>query len=484
MTTGPENSPPLKRSDPIRVPYADLGTIGEPAREVMVVADADVVVAGGGISGVFAAIAAGRKGARTVLVDRFGQVGGNMGPGMIIGGSFDGRTFAGLPEDTSAIPDPGVRGGHTGIPKEFIERYAALGGAIPPHNVSFYPRDSNVASYVAAEMLKDAGVQMLLSTFVSDPIMVDGAVAGICVETKGGRQAVKAKVTIDATGEADVCRRAGAPILYPKEEYNDLDSHSPTSMGIWAVVGGIDVPRLRDYLANTQEIYQVPDREIPGIGTLFNGGGGFPYGKYLREEDGTAGLRTQLRRPHHYLDASNSLHISLMEHEVRSYIFWATQQLKRNVPGYEKAFVLLVSPYLTVRGGPCIEGEYTLTMDDCKAGRRFDDVIYLYGESRGMRHTRDTFGEPRFTDMPFRALVPKQVDGLLVSGRCASGVPDTLVRHRMAVMHMGQASGTAAALCAAHGVQPRKLDVRLLQGELLDAGFDLGDRTRVRELGL
>ena len=101
-----------------------------------------------------------------------------------------------------------------------------------------------------------------------------------------------------------------------------------------------------------------------------------------------------------------------------------------------------------------------------------------------MRHTRQAYGEARYTDLPYRVLVPKQVDGLLVTGRCASGIPDTLLRHRMAVMHMGQAVGTAAALCVASAAQPRDLDIKSLQGHLLDAGFDLGNRSRVRELGL
>ena len=122
-------------------------------------------------------------------------------------------------------------------------------------------------------------------------------------------------------------------------------------------------------------------------------------------------------------------------------------------------------------------------MDDCRAGRRFDDVMYLYGEFRALRHSCEQ-GECRWVDMPYRVMLPKGIDGLLAVGRCASGIPDTLLRNRMAAKVMGEACGRAAALAVHTDTVPRKLDVQELQGRLLDAGFYLGDRRRLRELGL
>jgi len=184
------------------------------------------------------------------------------------------------------------------------------------------------------------------------------------------------------------------------------------------------------------------------------------------------------------LDAGNGRHISALEAALRRrisydvYCFW-----RRYVPGFENASLLVIAPFLGVRGGPCIEGEYTLTMDDCRTGRRFDDVLYLYGEFRALRWTAER-GEVKWVDLPYRVMVPKSIDGLLAVGRSASGQPDTLLRNRMAAKVMGQAGGAAAALCARANVTPRQLNVKSLQLALLDQGYYLGDRHRLKELQL
>jgi hypothetical protein len=420
-----------------------------------------------------------------------------MGPGMVIGGGFDGYGYRKVdpkallaPDEvphaeTLIIADPGIKGGFTGIPEEFMERYGAAGGGRLPYKPMDYLRDSGIASYVALDMLNEAGVELLLSVAVSDPIMAGNRVTGLLFEGKGGRQAIKAKVVIDATGEADVSRRAGATALYPKESYNRMDKHAPTSMGIWAVMGGIDVDRYYEYIRTEENPYKIEIRDIEGLGKItVYGTAKFPHGKVLNEKERQAGIRAQLLRPHQYVDASNPKHISRMEEEIRKYLFEVAVELRKNVPGYENAYLMIVSPYLTVRGGPCIRGVYTLTMDNCLEGKRFDDVVYVYGEPRALHRTRQKHGKSLWTDMPFRVMVPETVDGLIAVGRCASGIPDTLLRNRMAVMHMGQVGGTAAALAVKSDTQPRNLDVKALQANLIDAGFHLGDLARLSELKL
>ncbi len=483
--------------DEIRVDEAGPDRIKEPSREIPVAYDVDVIVAGGGISGVFAAIAAGRMGAKTMLIDRFGMIGGNMGPGMFVGGSLDGYVFSKSEPDRTPNPDgsprkeqlivkdPAVCGGFTGIPHEFVELYGFYGGGRPPYRPMHYMRDSLIASHTAMEMLEEARVDILVSAYVSDPIMEGNRVAGVFYEGKGGRHAARAKVVIDATGEADVARRAGAPAIYPKETYNKWDSHSPAGMGIWAVIAGIDAQRFDAYIEKVETPYQLEKRDVPGIGIMaIIGHPPNYYGKILYRDEGLLGTRVQVMRPHQRIDASNAKHIAKMEVEVRKYLFDSAQALKDNVPGYEKSYLMQVSPYLAVRGGPCIEGEHTLTWEDCMEGKRFDDVVYVYGETRAFHRTRMKYGTPRWTDVPYRVMVPKKIDGLLAAGRAASGVPDTLLRNRMGVMHMGQACGTAAALCAKNGCAPRDLDVHSLQERLVDDGFYLGNRARLRELNI
>jgi len=482
-----------------------MNFVVESSKQVPLVYDVDVVVAGASVSGVFAALAAARSGATTVLIDRFGSVGGNIGPGTICKG-----TLGGIKGDLiSVFPR------FTGIPKEFIERYTAFGGGcVPPDSkCDNNLRDSNIASYTAFAMLEESGVKLMLSTYATDAILEGNNVRGIFVENKSGRQAVKARVVVDATGEADVARRTGAPILYPKASYHEIDSHSPTGMGMSFVLGGIDWEKYEAYKRGCQPSeedinwaketlgenranqfisdgiltfirkawedgeYRVPEVDLDDVKIEIKisieniKGGQLAYGHIAPE------------RIFEEINVADGLHVSMFESKLRMYAFEIVQFYKKHVPGFADAYLLLTAPFLGARGGPCIEGEYTLTMDDCKAGRRFDDVIFLYGEFRALRYTCEQ-GECKWTDVPYRVMLPKKVDGLLAVGRSASGIPDTLLRNRLAVKYMGQAGGTAAALAAQKGISPKELEVKELQTVLLEDGFYLGEETRLRGLGL
>ena len=490
--------------------------IVEPEKHIPVIYEADVVVAGGSVAGVFAAMAAARNGARTVLVERFGAVGGNMGPGMICGGSLgSGRPHPQTHHQAAIYP------GFVGIPKEFIERHASLGGgAVPPYSSGNYLRDSNVASYTAMKMLEESGVTLMLSTFAGDPIMEGDRITGLFTENKSGRQAVTAAVVIDATGDADVAKRAGAPLLYPKASYHEIDGHAPTGMALYFVVGGVDwdaynayvreyeptpedtawaqqslgekkSPKYRHLWTFLRQAEERGEYRLPVIedfyGTRIEMGiliANKPHWKTEVPLEKTHAVGTVgPSRIYEEIDTGDGAHISKLEATLRMSAFELAHFYKTYVPGFEDSYLLVVAPFLGARGGPCIEGEYTLTMDDCRAGRRFDDVIYLYGEFRALRYTCEQ-GECKWTDMPYRVMVPQKVDGMLAVGRSASGIPDTLLRNRMAVKHMGQAGGTAAALAAQSHTSPRDLDVKALQRALLDAGFYLGDMARLKELGL
>ena len=485
--------------------------VTEPEKRVPVAAEVDVVVAGAGVSGVVAAIASARQGAETAIIDRFGWVGGNVGPGFIAGGGM-------LPG--SAHPDAGysriVYPGPYGIARELIDRYAAAGGgSLQPYSTgpSNYASNAHTASFVAQQMLEESGVRAMLSTRVADPIMDGTNVCGLFVEDKSGRRAVTARVVVDATGEADVARRAGAPILYPKASYHDIDPHSPTGMGIYFLVGGIDWERYEAGAA----ISEVTDEDVEwGIATLGEKHAGAYRDQlpYMRRADESGdldlrythveldGTKVALIVPHpkrsgtpgsfhgrlqpervEELDAANGDHISALEVGVRMHLTEMARFWKRYLPGFEDSCVVNIAPFLGSRGGPCIEGEYTLTMDDCRAARRFDDVTYLYGQWRAIQHTCKQ-GKCEWADVPYRVMVPKGVDGLLATGRSASSIPDTLLRNRMAAKVLGEVTGTAAALSAKAGIAPRDLDRCELQRTLLDAEFYLGDLERLKQLEL
>ena len=446
-----------------------MGHVVEPQKNVPIAQEADVVVAGGGVSGIIAAIAAARAGAKTVLVDRFGAPGGNIGPGMLVGGSLTGW------------PGRSIDGGICGIVREFIETHGDKGGgSVPPFSAGHYMKDSYVASYVATKMLTESGVELMLSAYAADPILDGTRVAGLYVENKSGRQAIPAAVVIDATGEADVARRAGAPVNYPNPEIKERGR----TMGIQLVVGGIDWDRHdgrdpQQWLERYAKIMEkagedgefAPTHEVPGLCTLH----GFEYRISGPREAGTASGYVGVDWPDN-LNQGDGAHISRMEIEMRNRCFETAAFWKKHVPGFENSYLLNIAPFLGSRGGPAIDGEVTLTQDDIDAERKFDDVIFVFVNRRA--------DPPGRMDAPYRSLVPKEIDGLLACGRSAARRPGSLMRGRAMMMLGGQVAGTAAAMAVQAGVTPRALDVPALQRALLDAGLYLGDRSRLKELGL
>jgi len=486
----------------------------ETEKKIPVLYDVDVAVAGAGPAGIFAAIASARKGADTVLIDRFGSVGGNIGPGTIVGGHMiSGSAHEKVGQESCLYPKL------YGIAREFVDRYIAMGGASIPPDVPYnHSADATIASHVALQMLQESGVKLLLSCYAADPILEGNRVRGLYIEGKSGRQAIRAHVVIDATGEADLARRTPAPILYPKTEYHDTDGHAPTGMGLAFYAGGVDWDKWDAYVQDTEpseedlewvrqtlgeDHWYWESRETTGaMIPLFRMGA--EKGEYNvrhtivlrgREIDlgDMAAARTQavpgLARCHigpervEEIDMGNTEHVSMLEAALRSRVVEGWQFRKKYWPGWENSSLLFIAPFLGSRGGPCIEGEYTLTMDDLHAAKRFDDVLYLFSEFRALQYLCER-GEPMWADFPYRAMLPKKIDGLMAIGRSASGIPDTLLRNRMTVKIMGQACGTAAALAARKGLSPKEIDVKQLQKLLLDAGFYLGDKQRLKELGL
>jgi ribulose 1,5-bisphosphate synthetase/thiazole synthase len=454
------------------------GYVMEPAKRIPIVYEADVIVAGAGVSGVNAAIAAARNGARTVLVERYSSVAGTSGPGLNTGGG--GQNVGIIEPAREAHVYPEI----AGLPKEFTLRMARYR---KEHGLGAGRlEDSHGVNYHATRMLMEAGVKILVSTWATDPIMEGNTVKGLFIENKSGRGAVTAKVVVDATGEADVARRAGAPILHPKDEYRELDAHAPNGIGLFAYVAGIDWDKYRAALKSKGNKFEgeFPPYDVEGLAkivvsksspdfTLFN----------QKKAESVAGLKVQVVRPHGKVDAGNGLHIAALETAYRVYVYEVVQEIRKRVPGCENIYLVTMGE-MGARGGPKVESEHVLTMDDAKTGRKFDDVIYVYGEKRALNYSCDEKKHCVFVDVPYRVMVPKKIDGLLAVGRSASATPDTLLRNRTAVQHMGEAGGTAAALAAKAGVTPRKLDVKQLQTKLLAAGYYLGDAQRLKALAL
>ena len=451
------------------------------AREV------DVLVAGGGIAGCFAAITAARMGARTLVVDRFGQLGGNMGPGLIAGGTL--------------VYFGSIVGGKPSLVKEFLKRVADLHGR-SSRNV----RKAGAASYVATKMLLDAGGEILLSTYLCDPIVSDGKVKGLFIENKSGRQAILARTVLDASGEADVSARAGAPMfratdVVSQEILDAMEKLQPQfpewsgpevsrfcglpSFGCGYQIAGVDGERARKFLdgADIESVGEQfnQERELEGIGTVFfspsprNIAAGCEVGTDLLE--GRLEAKNEMEVGKIMTDPGNGDHISMLELHVRLYMFEVVEQLRASVPGFESAYLAQVGPYFHCRGGTCIDGEYFVTAIDMLNCSRFDDAIFIAAlvDDHG-RHIMPN------CDVPYRSMLPKELDGILAIGRSASH--RRLLRTRPNCMLYGIAAGTAAAMAAQDNTTARTVNMKTLQAHLVDAGIFLGDETRLEELGL
>jgi len=436
--------------------------VTRPAQRVPVVNDVDVVVAGGGIAGIIAALAAARSGAKTLLVESFPCLGGNMGPGMFAGGALHLALH-----NPEAFPH-----GLGGIPAEFNKR--VVGGEDRLVGSDYF-LDSQAVSCVAARMMDEAGVELLLTSLVSGVVKEGNAVRGVFVENKSGTLAVRCRVVIDCTGTADVAERAGAPIIrmplnpsagtffaiadadwqayqgaieargpLSEDDARWLERHAPAAAGLmpWAreawEAGEFRIVERVDEFATLEVTVKPPSRMTPFV-------------------------RCRTRVNGNY-DPGDGLAMSRIEHRMRLYIHEFVAFLRRRVPGFERAYLLVVSPFTHARGGKSIESVYVVTEEDVARSARFDDVVLG-------------------CDIPYRMLLPKGVEGLLAAGKSAVRRGPQM-RQRHTVQLMGQAAGVAAALAVRHGVEPREVDVKELQRALHGLGCWLGPDERLRELGI
>jgi hypothetical protein len=444
-----------------------------------------------------------------MVVDRFGFPGGNMGPGLI----------GGAPN--LELPKEMAQEGMPGIPGEFVRRCEAYAkGQLLNH----YFRDANIISHVWLEMMQESGVELLFNTFAGDPIMEGHRVVGLLVENKSGTQAIMAKVVVDATGDADVAARAGAPVdsggslfnpgLYLAMGNVDIETYEREVIQVepgaedvrWAQdldpLAGKRLNHLRPLLPYYRSAWESGEyRFLRPVGDrwtilldhgIFGSVAGVQYvpdpirkGRY-----GILGALAGVWGPWDdvHVETSGSAQVmNVLETHCRTFIFETAQFYVRHLPGFQDAYLHFVSPYFHARGGRSIVSEHPLTRVDVEQDPLKEDVVFIADEHPiprrpdGKVMAAEVFGyeQRRTFDFPYRQLLPREVDGLLATGRSAIIQPPVL-RVRWMVFLMGQAAGAAAALAARQNVTPRELDVKALQRVLHNEyQVPLGDRIEI-----
>jgi hypothetical protein len=441
-------------------------TVNEPARALPVYGEFDVVVIGGGPAGLAASVSAARHGARILLVERYGFLGGM--------GTAGGVTnFAGLYGRKNGEMQQVVHG----VVDDLLERIDALGGLNQPQDGMLgriRVRSYDVSAYKCAadQLLLSAGVQLLFHAWAAAVVMDGPSIAALVVETKSGRQAIRAQRFIDCTGDADVAHFAGVPF-----ELGDGHGSAlfPTTM---FRVGHVDAPRALAAVGEFSAINKLMDEsELREPGRYR-----FPRkGAILRPNKNPAEWRanvTQIRNAAGMaMDATDARQLSEGELEGRRQITEYFRFLKNEVPGFEESAIVDIAPQVGIRETRRILGDYALTGEDILSSARFDDVVGINAWPMEMHvDGAISWGFPRdeqraYNDLPWRMLTNSTVNNLLVAGRCASMTHEgqSAARASGGCFVMGQAAGTAAALLPT-GQVFADLDIAALQQQLAQDG--------------
>ncbi len=464
----------------------------EKQRTIPVAGIYDVLIAGGGVSGFSAAIAAARTGAKTLIIERLGWLGGFLDSGW--GAGTVGYVFNDNNGETIL----------KGICWEILERLKAKGWAMGAGERRFlrntwpYETDNRVfrpqimqepAKAVVMQMVEEAGAQILLHTWISDVIMENGEVQGLVVENKSGRQAIFAKVTVDCTGDGDVAFKAGAPMeILPANQRYQV-TRNLTLVNVDTKTIRENIVKNTDHYSYLMEPINVPEgMQHPINGTEF------PIerlevtedGRHLKGGPGSHSFNgvgilqgvSQIGASLDDVDATDAWEITKAEIVLRKKLIEHWEKLRKERPEYRNCLLVAGSLDLGVRESRRLKGEYFLSERDIAEGRRFKDAIAQSMIALDCHHRGGNWEEvaPKGAyDLPYRIMLPQGVNGLLVSGRCSSidHLAHAAVRKIPNCMALGQAAGAAAALCAKRCETPRNLDIRELQRLLISQGVPL-----------
>lgn len=474
--------PSLKRPD-------RLDKIELPLRHATLAAETDVLVVGGGPAGIGAAIGAADAGARVILTERYGFLGGNATAALVMPlmsfhtSGVSPAKNQNAPKRMHLLPtdhgpgDPVV----AGVLQRLLERLVRVGGAIPPSLDTGYvvPFDPEWFKLVALELLDEAGVEFLLHAFASGILEEKPGsrkVSGAIFETKSGPVAIRAKVVIDCTGDADMAVQAGAPfemgradglaqpmtLMFRMVEFNRkcFENYVMEHPSQWRGVHGLwDLVR---------EATKAGDLELPREDVLF----------FATPHDREVSVNsTRVTR----VLGTDVWDLTYAESESRFQMRQIAEFLQRYVPGFEKSYAAQSGINIGVRESRRIVGEYQLDANDVLSARKFEDAIARGSypidihnpAGSGTILRRLPPGEAY--DIPLRSLIPQGTEGLIVAGRCISGTHEAHSSYRVMpiVMATGQAAGVCAAIAARTGTLPRRVPARMVQDELLRQGASL-----------
>ncbi len=444
---------------------AAVGTLHEPGRDLSVVGEYDVVVVGGGPAGLMSAASAAKAGLSTIVIERYGFLGG--------AGTMGGlSTFCGLHARVHGEDIRVIRG----YADEILDRLETLNGLNAPHltiedRIAAQAFDISAYKIVTDSFLLDAGAEILFHAQVAGVSMISpDRIDAVIVESKSGRQAIRGQIFIDGSGDGDLAAWSGAPyevsekLLYPSLMFR-INAVDPVAAGpAWKTIGRL-----------------MEDAEIAGTHR-------FPRKKpIVRPQRNPIEWRsnlTQLSNPDGTpVDGTDVWQLTHGEIQGRQQSQLTFEFIKSVTPGFADSYIVDLAPQIGIRETRRTVGEYQLTEDDIRGCVDFDDAIGVNGwpveaHVEGTVDFRFPYAEETrgFNQLPYRMLLPQVVDNLLVVGRCASMTQwgQSSARVTGPCFAMGQAAGVAAQLALSNSTRLRDVDVPTLQARLEDGGAYLG----------
>jgi hypothetical protein len=453
-----------------------MKTVIDPQREIPVIAEADVIVVGGGPAGIGAALASARNGAKTILIERFGCLGGMQTQCL---------------NPTFSLVDPEIQGG---IIRDIIDGLRK-GGALKRDGSAntrtafgmgavFF--DDEYYKYLLDTMMAEAEVKLLYHASAVGAIKEGNALRGIFIESVEGKQAVLGKVIIDSTGSAEIAWKSNTPCMgggFPSGPKKGRHS----GFGYTFFFGNVDIAKLRRLREEQPEEWgsmfggRTLIKNAKAEGTLYGNRAAFLLTEvYGANRVWILGPQYPLPMGHHgwMLEDLTAGAIDLRRQAWSAYTL-----IKNNVPGFENSRIDKTPAFPLLRDTHTILGEYVLQYEDMLQGRAFADSVAIsnmYPDVFGPDDEHEaTPGIPPY-DIPYRCLVPQETDNLLAAGSTISAdfYSYCAVRYCSPSICTGQAAGTAAALSAKNNVTPRNLDVGRLQDRLRKQGA----RTTVKDV--
>ena len=444
---------------------ANNRTIYEPAREIAVCNEADVVVVGGGPAGIAAAVAAARTGVRTILVERYGHLGG--------------LATGGLVQVIMPMSDGTRERQIGGICQEIVDKLDAQGAALHPRPEDLGSNESSILGFwrsypfcvvegkirfsvmfdpeilkcVLNDMTESAAVKLYLHSWGARAIIEDQVIKGVVFESKSGRQAIMGRVVIDTTGDGDIFASAGA----------DFDSTinpriRSSNMALVFRIGSVKYSEFLNFKMSEPQKYSALISQLEGMRGL---------SMFIRAS------RPDVIWVNNNIPGLNPLKVedlTSLEVDVRKRMLITHAFLKQNMPGFDQSFIMDSASQIGVRSSRRLIGQHVLSGQEILTGEIFADTIAVCPDFR-----HDYSEKYPHWHIPYRSLVPNSVDNLLVAGRCFSSdvVANDLLAPIQFCIAMGQAAGTAAGLAVKKNIKPADLDYPTLRESLIAQGIPL-----------